>query len=92
MFFKTGERPCLRALSDAIAGVLAAAAEERPLANWTVVTFAGQGSSPDHLNLITLHSAKGLEFRAVIMMGMDQRRIPRYRAAEAVKLEVRRLL
>lgn len=83
--------PALRDEREAIAGVLAAAVDGRPLANWTVATFAGQGGSPDHLNLITLHSAKGLEFRAVVMMGMDQGRIPRYRAAQAVRQEARRL-
>lgn len=44
--------------------------------NWTVATFAGQGGSPTHLNLTTLHSAKGREFEVIIMMGMDQGRIP----------------
>ena len=46
------------------------------IANFTVPTFAGQTGSPTHLNLITLHSAKGLEFDVVIMMGLEQGRIP----------------
>lgn len=63
------------------------------LAGWTVATFGGQGGAPDHLNLITLHSAKGLEFDAVIMMGMDQDRIPTWYARQTLegKKESRRL-
>lgn len=60
--------------------------------NFTIATFAGQGGSPDHLNLITLHSAKGLEFDIVIMMGMDQGRLPSWAATSAhAKREARRL-
>ena len=42
--------------------------------------FGGQdnGSSPDHLNLMTFHSAKGLEFDVVFMLGLDQGIIPSY--------------
>jgi len=83
--------PTLRDERQAITGVLSASEDGRPLVDWTVATFAGQGGSPNHLNLITLHSAKGLEFRAVIMFGMEQGRLPRYDAAEAGKREARRL-
>lgn len=42
--------------------------------------------------LITLHSAKGLEFDAVIMMGMDQGKIPSWAAkTPESKREPRRL-
>ena len=59
---------------------------------YTVATFAGQGGSPEHLNLITLHSAKGLEFDVVVMMGMDQGKIPSWAAtSERAKREPRRL-
>ena len=61
------------------------------MAHWTVTVFAGQGGSPDHLNLVTLHSAKGLEFRVVIMMGMEQGRIPRWNAGDITRREQRRL-
>jgi DNA helicase-2/ATP-dependent DNA helicase PcrA len=62
------------------------------LANWTIATFGGQVGSPDHLNLITLHSSKGLEFDVVAMMGMDQGLIPSWAATtEAEKREPRRL-
>ncbi len=83
--------PTLRDEQQAITGVLSASEHGRPLVDWTVATFAGQGGSPNHLNLITLHSAKGLEFRAVIMFGMEQGRLPRYDAADAGRREARRL-
>ena len=42
-------------------------------------------------NLVTLHSAKRLEFRVVIMMGMEQGRIPRWNAGDVTRREQRRL-
>jgi DNA helicase-2/ATP-dependent DNA helicase PcrA len=58
----------------------------------TVAGFGYQGGAPDHLNLITLHSAKGQEFDVVAMMGMDQGRIPSWDAKTAEsKREPRRL-
>ncbi len=50
----------------------------KKLAGWSVVQFGGQGGSPDHLNLMTFHSAKGLEFDVVFMLGLDQGIIPSY--------------
>jgi DNA helicase-2/ATP-dependent DNA helicase PcrA len=61
------------------------------MAHWTVSVFGGQGGSPDHLNLVTLHSAKGLGFRVVTMMGMEQGRIPRWNAGDVTRREQRRL-
>lgn len=58
---------------------------------FTVASFGGQGGSPDHLNLTTLHSAKGLEYDAVIMMGLEEGRIPYYNDSEATIHERRRL-
>jgi DNA helicase-2/ATP-dependent DNA helicase PcrA len=81
----------LRDERDAMATVTGASAAAGPMAQWTVSIFGGQGGSPDHLNLVTLHSAKGLEFRVVIMMGMEQGRIPRWNAGDVVKREQRRL-
>lgn len=46
------------------------------LAGYTVETFGNQGRSPDQINLMTLHSSKGLEFQAVIMIGLEEGTIP----------------
>ncbi|MGJ8642219.1 MAG: ATP-dependent helicase [Luteolibacter sp.] len=43
----------------------------KPLEHFTVEIFANQGRSQDQVNLITLHSSKGLEFQAVIMIGLE---------------------
>ncbi|OPY62261.1 MAG: ATP-dependent DNA helicase PcrA [Pelotomaculum sp. PtaU1.Bin065] len=59
--------------------------------SFTVAAFAGQGGSPNHLNLITLHSAKGSEFDIVVMLGMEQGRIPWQNVGQGQKREQRRL-
>lgn len=43
----------------------------KPLEHFTVEIFANQGRSKDQINLITLHSSKGLEFQAVVMVGLE---------------------
>lgn len=48
----------------------------KELENATLATFSGKAGSPDHLNLITLHSAKGLEYEVVFLLGMDEGRLP----------------
>jgi DNA helicase-2/ATP-dependent DNA helicase PcrA len=59
---------------------------------FTVASFGKQGGAPDHLNLITLHSAKGQEFDVVVMMGMDQGKLPSWAAKDdEQKREPRRL-
>ena len=81
----------LRDERDALAMVTAACDAGGVIGAWTVAVFGGQGGSPDHLNLITLHSAKGLEFRVVFLMGMEEGRIPHWNATELAKREKRRL-
>lgn len=61
---------------EALDKLMRACTSGEEMDNFTVATFAGQGGAPTHLNLITLYSAKGREFEVVIMMGMDQGRIP----------------
>ena len=61
------------------------------LESLTVAYFGGQGGSPDHLNFTTLHSAKGLEFDVVIIMGLEEGRIPYYNSSPAEIKERRRL-
>jgi DNA helicase-2/ATP-dependent DNA helicase PcrA len=64
----------------------------KKLAGWSVVQFGGQGGSPNHLNLMTFHSAKGLEFDVVFMLGLDQGIIPSYNEnTPSSKREPRRL-
>jgi DNA helicase-2/ATP-dependent DNA helicase PcrA len=58
----------------------------------TLAGFGNQGGAPDHLNLITLHSAKGQEFDVVMLMGMDQGKLPSWAAkTPELKREPRRL-
>jgi DNA helicase-2/ATP-dependent DNA helicase PcrA len=86
------KEPALRDEAASLEALLRVCGPEGKLADLTVAGFGGQGGSPDHLNLITLHSAKGLEFDVVVMMGMDQGKIPSWgaRTIES-KLEQRRL-
>lgn len=84
--------PTLRDEHEAFKQLVEAAGEKGRLANFDIATFSGQSGSPEHLNLITLHSAKGLEFDIVIMMGMDQGKVPTWsaRSPDAIR-EARRL-
>ncbi|MBX9677531.1 MAG: ATP-dependent helicase [Gemmataceae bacterium] len=75
-----------------VAGIMSLCEKGKKLAEWSVGQFGGQGGSPDHLNLMTFHSAKGLEFDVVFMIGLDQGVIPNYReSSPASKREPRRL-
>ncbi len=82
-------------LSDEVArfgSLLGLCDEGKKLSTWSVPQFGGQGGTPDHLNLMTLHSAKGLEFDVVFMLGLDQGVIPGYsQTTPAAKREPRRL-
>jgi len=49
-------------------------------AAFTVRALGGQGGAKGHLNLMTLHNAKGLEFPAVIIPDLEQGRLPNYYA------------
>jgi superfamily I DNA/RNA helicase len=65
---------------------------DEPLEMFTVQIFGGQKGSPDHLNLTTMHSSKGLEYDMVIMIGLEEGVIPRtYRATETQIAESKRL-
>ena len=46
------------------------------LAGFQTRELGGQDGSPDHLNLLTLHSSKGCEYDVVIMLGLDQGSLP----------------
>lgn len=62
-----------------VTALLALTDQGKELENATIATFSGKGGSPNHLNLITLHSAKGLEYDVVFLLGMDQGRLPSWR-------------
>jgi DNA helicase II / ATP-dependent DNA helicase PcrA len=82
----------LRDETVALANLIKVTGDGGKLAGLTVAGFGGQAGSPDHLNLITLHSAKGLEFDVVILMGMEQGRLPSWAArTPESKREPRRL-
>ena len=61
--------------------------ENKPLERFTVEVFANRGRSPDQLNLITLHSSKGLEFQGVIMPGLECGDFPSSYATDDDELE-----
>lgn len=86
------QEPALNDEKESLQKLESAVGVDGKLSEFTVKDFAGQGGTPSHLNLITLHSVKGLEFEAVIMMGMEQGRIPPFWAtSEELKREPRRL-
>ena len=84
--------PMLRDETVAVRNLMLVCAKDGKLQELTVAGLGGQAGSRDHINLITLHSAKGLEFDVVVMMGMEQGRMPSW-AAKTVesKREPRRL-
>jgi len=84
--------PTLRDEDIAMQNLLRVCGEGGKLKELTVAGLGGQAGSPEHLNLVTLHSAKGLEFDVVVMMGMEQGRMPSWAARTAdAKREPRRL-
>lgn len=84
--------PLLSDECDKVTGIMALCEPDKKLADWSVVQFGGQGGSPSHLNLMTFHSAKGLEFDVVFMIGLDQGVIPSYHeTSPSSKKEPRRL-
>lgn len=56
----------------ALASLSQALAKGGALEGATLSRLGGRGGAPDQLNLLTLHSAKGTEYRAVIIVGLDQ--------------------
>ena len=62
-----------------------------PLADLDVSSLGGRDGSPLHLNLLTLHSAKGCEYDVVIMVGLDLGSLPWRNERPAVLRESRRL-
>lgn len=61
------------------------------LKDFKVSSLSQQIGSSSHLNLYTLHSSKGLEFKFVIMFGLEKGRIPWLNVTEGKVNESRRL-
>lgn len=61
---------------DILADLINVANSGGALEDFTVEIFGNQGKSPDQINLMTLHSSKGLEFEAVIMLGLEKGTLP----------------
>ena len=83
--------PRLRDDKEKVKRLLINLAPDGPLGAFTVAFFGGQGGSPDHLRLTTLHSAKGLECDVVIMFGLEDGRMPYYNDLGNTIREKRRL-
>jgi ATP-dependent DNA helicase Rep/DNA helicase-2/ATP-dependent DNA helicase PcrA len=57
------------------------------LESYSVEIFGNQGKSPDQINLMTLHSSKGLEFEAVVIVGLERSIFPSSQARTQEQLE-----
>lgn len=69
--------PTLRDEAECFAKLKEAAGPKGPLDGATIERFGAERGAPHYLNLITLHSSKGREFEAVVVMGLDLGRLPR---------------
>jgi superfamily I DNA/RNA helicase len=65
------QEPGLADEKDNFEDLLKATEKGGALESYTVEIFGNQGKSPDQINLMTLHSSKGLEFEAIIMVGLE---------------------
>ncbi|MGH9463564.1 MAG: ATP-dependent helicase [Vicinamibacteria bacterium] len=83
--------PTLRDERETYAQLVRACRKGGALSGMTVGGLGGLAGASDHLNLITLHSAKGLEFDVVIIMGLEQGRLPHWSVSAGGKWEPRQL-
>ena len=70
------QEPGLADEEDNVLELLDACSPKGALSNYTVEVFGNQGKDPERLNFITLHGSKGLEFQAVIMIGLEEGAFP----------------
>ena len=86
----------LRALMEGDPAAPLAASIDRLLERVALSTSADVEVAPDRVNLLTLHSTKGLEFSRVYIAGVEDYQIPGYRESkdgrQAEIQEARRLL
>ena len=66
------DEPGLADEADNFEDLLEASKKGGPLDGYSIEIFGNQGRSPDQINFMTLHSSKGLEFQAVIMVGLEE--------------------
>jgi DNA helicase-2/ATP-dependent DNA helicase PcrA len=83
--------PSLADQREQVDRMSAALAVAGPLADLDLASLGGRDGSPLHLNLLTLHSAKGCEYDVVIMVGLDLGSLPWRNELPAVRRESRRL-
>lgn len=76
--------------SDVFSAFLERTAPGGPVEELLLGQFAGQGEGSNQINLTTLHSAKGREFKVVVLFAMDDGRIPRRHASMGEIMESRR--
>ncbi len=83
--------PSLRDQREQVGNMETALGPEGALAGLELAGLGSRDGSPEQLNLLTLHSAKGCEYDVVIMLGLDLGTLP-WRNERAEKLlESRRL-
>lgn len=68
--------PALSDQKEQLDRMTAALSDDGALASLEITGLGGRDGSPDHLNLLTLHSAKGCEYDVVIMVGLDLGNLP----------------
>ena len=83
--------PSLADQREQVVRMSAAVAVGGALADLDLASLGGRDGSPLHLNLLTLHSAKGCEYDVVIMVGLDLGGLPWRNELPAVRRESRRL-
>lgn len=83
--------PSLADQREQVDRMSAALAVGGPLADLDLASLGGRDGSPLHLNLLTLHSAKGCEYDVVIMVGLDLGSLPWRDESPAARRESRRL-
>jgi len=77
--------------SEKLDALVLKTAPREPHEEVTLGQFCGRGEGNNRINLTTLHSSKGREFRVVVMFGMDEGGIPRRNPSERDVREARRL-
>ena len=83
--------PRLRDDKEKVERLVQISSQNGPVEAWSIAFFGGQGGSPEHLNLTTLHSAKGLEYDVVIIFGLEEGRMPYYNDGAMAIREKKRL-